>query len=312
MAKLDLQSAINKNVKNSLNNTFSSTENIKQQIVVLDELRSWIPAPTQEEDRQLEANIIANGCRDALTLWETTQQQINPLAPNPNEPAYVLVDGHNRYRICKARSISFNIHLMDFADLKSVKDFMIDLQLGRRNLTPQQVQYFRGLRYLNEKTDKGKYARGKGNELDRSEIEEKLADKKVSTAEKLAAEYKVGKNTIIRDSEYAAGVDQLTPELKQSVLSGAVKVDKGQIQKLGKLNAVEPIGSLSELENVVMGEVTEQPIPDKQQKGIEKAQAQLTQCMKALLEGKPLTHDGLDLLIEKATQVKQLLPILAR
>ncbi len=55
---------------------------------------------------------------------------------------------------------------MDFADLKSVKDFMIDLQLGRRNLTPQQIQYFRGLRYLNEKADKGKYDR----------IEEKTPD----------------------------------------------------------------------------------------------------------------------------------------
>lgn len=307
MAKLDLQSAISRNVKNSLNNTFSSTENIKQQIVVLDELRRWIPAPTEEEDRQLEANLIANGCRDALTLWETTQQQLNPLAPNPNEPAYILVDGHNRYRICKARNISFNIHLMDFADLKSVKDFMIDLQLGRRNLTLQQVQYFRGLRYLNEKTDKGKYVRGNGNEPAPGEIEAQEAGKKLSTAEKLAAEYKVGKNTIIRDSEYAAGVDQLTPELKQSVLSGAIKVDKGQIQKLGKINTVEPIGSLSQLEEVVMEEATEQPTSAKHQKSVEKARLQLNQCMEMLLMGKPLTRDRLDQLIEKATLVKQLL-----
>ena len=66
MAKLNLQSAINKNVKTTLSNAFSSTENIKQQIVILDELRSWIPAPSVEEYKQLELNIVTNGCRDAL------------------------------------------------------------------------------------------------------------------------------------------------------------------------------------------------------------------------------------------------------
>jgi len=193
MAKLDLKSAISKNVKNSLNNTFSSTENIKQHIVVLEELRSWIPSLTHEEERQLEVNIVANGCRDALTLWETTQQQIDPASHTPNEPAYVLIDGHNRYRICKARNISFNIQLLYFADLKSVKDFMIDLQLGRRNLTSQQVQYFRGLRYLNEKSDRGKYDRIDEKEPVSQESKGEGKTKKISTAEKLAKEYKVGK-----------------------------------------------------------------------------------------------------------------------
>ncbi len=307
MAKLDLQSAISRNVKNSLNNTYSSTENIKQQIVVLDELQRWIPPPTLEEDRQLEANIVANGCRDALTLWETTQQHIDPQSLNPNEPAYILVDGHNRYRICKARGISFNIHLMDFVDLKSVKDFMIDLQLGRRNLTTQQVQYFRGLRYLNEKTNKGKYIRGKESPSFLTEQPGVEPAKKMSTAEKLATEYKVGKNTIVRDSEYAAGVDQLAPELKQSVLTGAVKVDRGYIQKLGKMNVPEPIESVSRLEKVITNQGFEELGQDKHQKNIKKAQLQLNQCMQALLTGKPLTPNRLDQLIEKATVVRQLL-----
>lgn len=309
MAKLDLKSAISKNVKNSLNNTFSSTENIKQHIVVLEELRGWIPAPTQEEERQLEVNIVANGCRDALTLWETTHQQIDPASQTPNEPAYVLVDGHNRYRICKARNISFNIQLMDFADLKSVKDFMIDLQLGRRNLTPQQVQYFRGLRYLNEKSDRGKYDRIDENGPAQQESKGEGQGKKISTAEKLAKEYKVGKNTIIRDAEFAAGVERLTLEMKQSVLSGEVKVDKGHVQKLGKMQVSESVASVVELEAIASGDQDRKgnhPI-DSKQKVKDKAQAELTGFMQELLAGKSLTRTRLDQLVQKATTLKLLL-----
>lgn len=307
MAKLDLKSAISKNVKNSLNNTFSSTENIKQQIIVLEELRAWIPAPTQEEDRQLEVNIVANGCRDALTLWETTHQQLDPLSPTPYEPAYVLVDGHNRYRICKARNIGFNIQLMDFADLKSVKDFMIDLQLGRRNLTPQQVQYFRGLRYLNEKSDRGKYDRIDEKEPAPPESKGEGKARKISTAEKLAREYKVGKNTIIRDAEFAAGVERLTPEMKQSVLSGEVKVDKGHVQKLGKMQVAESIASVVELETIAAGDQDKKGNHAGESKQKMKAQAELTGFMQELLAGKPLTRTRLDQLVEKANALKQLL-----
>jgi hypothetical protein len=309
MAKLDLKSAISKNVKNSLSNTFSSTENIKQHIVVLDELRSWIPAPTQEEIRQLELNIVANGCRDALTLWETTQQQIDPASGKPDEPAYVLVDGHNRYQICKARNISFNIQLMDFADLKSVKDFMIDLQLGRRNLPPQQIQYFRGLRYLNEKTNRGKYERTEEKETTGQGVTEGGKAKKVSTAEKLAKEYNVGKNTIIRDAEFAAGIERLAPDLKQSVLSGAVKVDKGHVQKLGKKQLTEAVSSVDELTVIVFSdaEKSEDPIRGGEQHKKEKAHSELTGYMQTLLAGKPLTRTRLDQLIEKANALKSLL-----
>ncbi|KAB7725501.1 hypothetical protein F5984_26010 [Rudanella paleaurantiibacter] len=307
MAKLDLKSAISKNVKSSLNNAFSSTENIKQHIVVLDELRSWIPEPTEEENKQLELNIVANGCRDALTLWETTQHEIDPDSTNPDEPAYVLVDGHNRYRICKARNISFNIQLMDFADLKSVKDFMIDLQLGRRNLTPQQIHYFRGLRYLNEKNQKGRY--------DRIEDEKPTAEAKVakakatSTAEKLAQEYNVGKNTIIRDSEFAAGVERLAPDLKKKVLSGAVKVDKGALQKVGKMPSEAAIASIEELESLAIGNQnkTETPVAEKKSTAKAKAQLELTGFMENLLSGKPLTRARLDQLILKANVLKELL-----
>ena len=48
-----------------------------------EEFQKLIPALTPEEYKGLEASILAEGCRDALVVWGD-----------------VLVDGHNRYKIC--------------------------------------------------------------------------------------------------------------------------------------------------------------------------------------------------------------------
>ena len=147
MAKLNFKNAIGVKTKQALNNSYISSEQIKQNILILEELRSFIPSPSEDELVQLEQNIIKNGCKDALLLWETTQKVIVPDTLLPHSPEFVLVDGHNRFQICTQRNISFNVQVMSFPSIKEVKDYMIDLQLGRRNLTPQQASYFRGLRY---------------------------------------------------------------------------------------------------------------------------------------------------------------------
>ena len=133
-------------------------EAIKQQIIILDELRDLIPPLQQEESNQLERNILAEGCREALLIWQTTA---NILDTNSTETSavYILVDGHNRYGICLKHKLNFKIHLISFDSLKEVRDYMIDNQLGRRNLIPEQASYLRGLRYNTEKLEKGKYTR---------------------------------------------------------------------------------------------------------------------------------------------------------
>ena len=133
-------------------------EAIKQQIIILDELRDLIPPLQQEESDQLERNILAEGCREALLIWQTTA---NILDTNSTETSavYILVDGHNRYGICLKHKLNFKIHLISFDSLKEVRDYMIDNQLGRRNLIPEQASYLRGLRYNTEKLEKGKYTR---------------------------------------------------------------------------------------------------------------------------------------------------------
>ena len=316
MAKIDLKAAISQKTQQSLNNSYISSEQIKQSIVVLEELRSFIPSPTDDELTQLEANILKNGCKDALLLWETTQRVIDENSLTPDAPAYILVDGHNRFKICKERGINFNVQVMRFESLKEVKDYMIDLQLGRRNLTPQQASYFRGLRYNIEKAEKGKYGRKEhksqndtyaktDNENDKSQNDtyNQNAENEGSTSEKLAQEYKVSRATIMRDAEFAAGLDQLQPTLKQAVLNGEIKIGKTDIQKLAKRKVKGLVANVEELENV-LSEDEEPKVIDKSRTAVQK---QLATTMTKILKASKITAKDLERLIEVATELKNIL-----
>ena len=253
MAKMNIGAMIASKTKETFeNNLLINNENVKNNIVIIDELRDLIPALGTDEYAQLEAHILKNGCRDALSIWETTQRKITKNFENRDEPTYILIDGHNRFDICKKNNVSFNIQLLAFTDLQEVKDYMIDLQLGRRNLRPEQVSYFRGLRFLNEKSQKGKYDR------ENHKVQSEPYDPKegIDTAEKLAEEYNVGRSTIKRDAEYAKGISKLDKTFRDEILTGKQKVSKALIQTISKNNTIEKsIESLDEL-NIILGNST--------------------------------------------------------
>jgi hypothetical protein len=143
---------------------------------------------------------------------------------------------------------------MAFSSLIEVKDYMIDLQLGRRNLTPQQASYFRGLRYQNEKLDKGKY-----NRDDHKVHNEPYG----STAEKLAHEFKVSTSTIKRDAQLAEGLSKLDKALRDKVLVGEVKIDRKEIKRLTNLpEEVSVITNISELRTSTSSKKEEKDSPE--------------------------------------------------
>lgn len=90
-------------------------------IIIDSELKKLIPPLTEEEYAGLEESILTEGCRDALVLWGD-----------------VLVDGHNRYDICRAHGIPFQTVQREFADKNAVKLWMFENQLARRNLSDIQ------------------------------------------------------------------------------------------------------------------------------------------------------------------------------
>src|SRR5690606_12116162 len=91
-------------------------------IQINEELRTYIDPLSADEYAALERSLLAEGCRDALVLWGD-----------------VLVDGHNRYELCRKHGIEFKtIQNTRFASLEDVKLWMIENHLGRRSVSDFQ------------------------------------------------------------------------------------------------------------------------------------------------------------------------------
>ena len=200
------------------------SERIK--VKVLPELKDFITPLTKEEYKQLEENIINEGCRDPLTVWD-------------RDGEYILVDGHNRHKICETNDIPFEIEKKDFRGMDDAKDWMIDNQLGRRNLTPYQLSYFRGYKYERLKKKKGgyQYVLSKGQSG-------------TPTSEKLASVFKVSKNTIKRDAQFTKGLEVIgvsNPKLKQDILSGDKRVNRGIVQLISEADPRTKVHNVRDL-----------------------------------------------------------------
>ena len=91
-------------------------------IVVQEDLKTYIDPLTPDEYDALERSLLAEGCRDALVLW-----------------GEILVDGHNRYGICRKHGLPFNtVQNPRFRTLEDVHLWMIDQHLGRRSVSDFQ------------------------------------------------------------------------------------------------------------------------------------------------------------------------------
>ena len=85
-------------------------------------LKAYIDPLTADEHESLERSILAEGCRDALVVWDD-----------------LLIDGHNRYGICQKHGLPFNtIQATQFKNMDDVHLWMIDQHLGRRSVSDFQ------------------------------------------------------------------------------------------------------------------------------------------------------------------------------
>ncbi len=257
--KTNIKDILAAKTKQALSSNILQADSIRKKIIIIEELQSLIPPLLEDEFKQLENNILEHGCQSPLQLWQVNKKTLNLPYTQEDELAYVLIDGHNRFNICSNHNLPFEIYQLSFNSLKDAKDYMINLQLGRRNLNPTQIAYFRGLRYNNEKADKTENL-SKGQNVLSEESNKIIADNSskgqnvpsgISTAERLAEEYKVNAKTIKRDAEFAKGLEKLSSDLRNKILIGEEKIEKGIIQELGKNTAIiAPISTVQEIQNL--------------------------------------------------------------
>jgi len=82
------------------------------------QFKNLIPPLSEDEFRQLEETITSEGCRDAIKTWKG-----------------IIIDGHNRYAICQAHGIPYEVSKVRFSSKKDAEIWIINNQLGRRNLS---------------------------------------------------------------------------------------------------------------------------------------------------------------------------------
>lgn len=85
------------------------------------EFRDLIPPLNEEELKLLEESLVADGCESPLIVWNG-----------------MIIDGHNRYAICRKHDIPFSIQEKDFSSRDEAMLWMLRNQLGRRNLNNYQ------------------------------------------------------------------------------------------------------------------------------------------------------------------------------
>lgn len=81
------------------------------------EFEALIPPLSEDERAGLEESIKARGCRVPLDVWDG-----------------VLVDGHNRFKICTEHGIPFETKPIEFEDRRAARMWIIRNQFDRRNL----------------------------------------------------------------------------------------------------------------------------------------------------------------------------------
>ena len=96
-------------------------------IIIDPEFKALIPPLSPSERRDLEANLLDDGCLSPLAVWQDHN---------------VLLDGHNRHEICGRHNIPCKIHQIALETREDAKAWIIRHQLGRRNLTESQRAMF--------------------------------------------------------------------------------------------------------------------------------------------------------------------------
>lgn len=181
------------------------------------ELKDLLPPLTDDEYKQLEKNIVTNGFDRNFPIMEWHGY---------------IVDGHNRYSICKKHNIDYVVGTLAYETKEQVMEWMLDIQLGRRNLSPiQRIAVAEKYRPIYEKMAKENKQAAmmearKNNTYNKNEqflvnLPETVS---TNTSEKLASiagvsekTYRMGAKVLNSDNE----------DVKNRVLSGETSISAG-------------------------------------------------------------------------------------
>lgn len=122
------------------------------------EFEDLLPVLTPEESEKLENSILQYGMLDPIKIWQEA-----------DTGEWIIIDGHNRYNILKKHNIEWHYWqdykiMTELETREDVKQWMLEQQLGRRNLTEAEryeiVQRFKSI--FEKKAKENQSSGGKG------------------------------------------------------------------------------------------------------------------------------------------------------
>lgn len=182
-------------------------------IIIDDNIKNRLYPLRQDEYDVLEQSILDEGCREPLIVWNG-----------------ILIDGHNRYSICKKHNIFFKIVTKNFIDMDTALRWIDLNQYGRRNLTDMQMADLRGRYYNSIKQSHGG---------DRSSAQ----NAHLKTGDIASEKFKVDPGTIRRDAVFSESIDELKRsvgvDVVNTILAGDLKISKHDIVKIADMDPFE-------------------------------------------------------------------------
>lgn len=185
-----------------------------------------IPALTDDEFKQLEANILAEGeIFTPIFVWNG-----------------FIVDGHHRHKILqKHPEIKYRISERAFENKYAAISWICNNQLGRRNLTSENKKYLIGKRSNAEKLSHGGERGTERAESGMFTATDKNCPLRSSgahvTRNHIAQEARVSEGYVMYAEQYAKGVDaadEVIPGIKNDILSGSLKSKAKDVAAIAK------------------------------------------------------------------------------
>ena len=217
---------------------YSSTE---RSPTVLPEMAELLPPLTGEQLAALEADILKSGCYSPVIVNEDM----------------VIVDGHNRQRLCEQHGLPYQMAVFSFESMLEAKQWALDTQKGRRNLDKWELGKI-ALRLKPDIEARAKANQSAGGQAFRpSEATEEglttlsnLPSAPISTRKELADTVGIGEVTmgkVMQIDEHAP------PAVKEALDSGDLSINQGynitrQVQELPEEQRDEAAAQAVELE----------------------------------------------------------------
>jgi len=224
-----------------MRNTGTIYSSAERTPTVLPEMAELLPPLTGEQLAALETDILKNGCYSPVIVNEDM----------------VVIDGHNRQRLCEQHGLPYQMAVFSFEDMLEAKQWALDTQKGRRNLDKWELGKI-ALRLKPDIEARAKANQSAGGQAFRpSEATEEglttlsnLPSAPISTRKELADTVGIGEVTmgkVMQIDEHAP------PAVKDALDSGDLSINQGynitrQVQELPEEQRDEAAAQAVELE----------------------------------------------------------------